>query len=181
MAKDYSTAKEEEQMQNGELTPDQILTALGLDKKVYMVKKSFSGDAVNAAKKKVKNVQIFQYDLYKKENGKWVKKSWSKSWFESGGLNNYAIYGSNGIVIVKPFSLAKAKGIKNVSAPTAALTDNSSLSVSETPMESTAFSQAPSWMEPIGIKGEDEQIIRKLSFAKLCLLKECYESLGVLL
>lgn len=183
MAKDYSTAKEEEQMQHGELTPEQLMKIYNLDKNKYMIKKSFNGSSVDAAKKKVKNVQVFQYELYRKDNnGKWVHIKWSKDLFEQQGLNNYALYGENGIVIVKPFSLAKAKGIKDLIDPSAVQTGSFEPGTGgDMSFSMDGIATNPTWFEPVSFSGEDEKIIKNVSFAKLCLLKECYESLGILL
>ena len=176
-AVDYSKSSAEEQMKNGELTPDQVMQLLKLDSKKYM-------DAVNAAKKQIKNVQIYQYVLYEKENGKWVKKEWNKEFFDKKGLNNYAIYGKNGIVIIKPFSFAKKEKNMQVGNPALAASSDSNVTLDNAENSSDglyAASMGASWFEPTAYRGNDEKIIKCVSFAKLCLLKECYESLGILL
>lgn len=183
-AVDYSKSSAEEQMKNGELTPDQVMQLLKLDSKKYMIKKDSRGDAVNAAKKKIKNVQIYQYVLYEKENGKWVKKEWSKEFFDKKGLNNYAIYGGNGIVIIKPFSFAKKEKNMQVGNPALAASSDSNGTLDNVENSSDGLyeaSMSASWFEPKAYRGNDEKIIKCVSFAKLCLLKECYESLGILL
>ena len=184
-AVDYSKSSAEEQMKNGELTPDQVMQLLKQDKKKYMIKKDSRGDAVNVAKKQVKNVQIYQYVLYEKENGKWVKKEWNKDFFDKKGLNNYAIYGKNGIVIIKPFSFAKKEKNMQVGSPALAASSSDSNGTLDNVENSSdglyEASMSASWFEPKAYRGNDEKIIKCVSFAKLCLLKECYESLGILL
>lgn len=183
-AVDYSKSSAEEQMKNGELTPEQVMQLLKLDSKKYMIKKDSRGDAVNAAKKKIKNVQINQYVLYEKENGKWVKKNWNKEFFDNKGLNNYAIYGKNGIVIIKPFSFAKKEKNMQVGNPSLAASSDSNGTLDNAEYSSDGLyeaSMAASWFEPKAYRGNDEKLIKYVSFTKLCLLKECYESLGILL
>jgi len=184
-AVDYSKSSAEEQMKNGELTPEQVMQLLKLDSKKYMIKKDSRGDAVNAAKKKIKNVQINQYVLYEKENGKWVKKNWNKDFFDKKGLNNYAIYGGNGIVIIKPFSFAKKEKNMQVGNPANSIDSGDNINISDSGNgslnELSEISIPAGWFEPKAYRGNDEKIIKCVSFTKLCLLKECYESLGILL
>lgn len=184
---DYSSAKEEEQMRKGEIDPAELLKKIIPDaneRKKYKIERGYSGSAVDAAKKKYKNVSIFQYELYHKENSSWKKIKWDKSkFFDSKGLNNYAIYGENGIVIVKPYSLAKEKGIKNVSAPSSIsdTTNNESFSGGDSPLTGDSGYGTSFWMDVKGYHGDDEKILKNISFIKLCLIKECYESTGILL
>lgn len=185
--KDYSSAKEEEQMQKGEIDPAELLKILipnVNERKNYKIERGYSGSAVDAAKKKYKNVSIFQYELYHKENGTWKKIKWDKSkFFDSKGLNNYAIYGENGIVIVKPYSLGKAEkmsvGQPGISA--SVYNSSSSSTDSSSSSEMSNISMGAVWYDVKGYSGNDDTIIKNISFAKLCLLKECYESLGILL
>ena len=187
MAKDYSNAKAEEQMQKGEISPSELLKQIIPDaneRKNYKIERGYSGSAVDAAKKKYKNVSIFQYELYHKENGKWKKIKWDKNkFFNSKGLNNYAIYGENGIVIVKPYSLAKTKGIKNVSAPSGSSNANTSSGGDFDASSQLTVGEGGNYVryDINGYKGNDEALMKHLAFAKLCLLKECYEGLGILL
>ena len=187
MAKDYSNAKAEEQMQKGEISPSELLKQIIPDaneRKNYKIERGYSGSAVDAAKKKYKNVSIFQYELYHRENGKWKKIKWDKKkFFDSKGLNNYAIYGENGIVIVKPYSLGKAERMSvgkpgsSTGIPYSTFSSDDSSSSGE--MDNVSMGAV--WYDIKGYSGNDEAIMKNISFAKLCLLKECYESLGILL
>ena len=186
--KDYSSAKAEEQMQKGEIKPSDLLKILIPDaneRKEYKIERGQSGSAVDAAKKKYKNVSIFQYELYHKENSKWKKIKWDKSkFFDSKGLNNYAIYGENGIVIIKPYSLGKAENLKVGPPGGSASVDNSSVSGGDFDLSSQlAMGEGGNyvWYDIKGYSGNDEAMMKHLTFAKLCLLKECYEGLGILL
>lgn len=181
MAKDYSSSSAEEQLKNGELSASQILKYIGKDPKTWKVEKSFSGDAVNSAKKKVKNVQIYQWELYEKVKGKWVKRHWNKDWFNSkNGLNNCAVYGENGIVIIKPFTLAKSGNLGTVST-VASSSDSVDLADSSFSTDLVGGGFGAVNYDVVGYSGEDEKIIKHLSFIKIQLLKECYEFTGVLL
>lgn len=184
MAKDYSSSSAEEQLKNGELSASQILKYIGKDPKTWKVEKSFSGDAVNSAKKKVKNVQIYQWELYEKVNGKWVKRHWNKDWFNGkNGLNNYAIYGENGIVIIKPFSLAKSGNLGTVSTPTSTSLSNDSVNLVDSSFSTDLVGGGFGAVnyDVTGYRGDDEKMIKHLSFIKIQLLKECYEFTGLLL
>lgn len=189
MTKDYSNAKADEQMQKGEISPSELLKKIIPDaneRKNYKIERGYSGSAVDAAKKKYKNVSIFQYELYHKENGKWKKIKWDKNkFFNSKGLNNYAIYGENGIVIVKPYSLGKAENM-TVGAPGSSASPNnvsysSSSGGSSSSVEMDNVSMGAVWYDVKGYHGDDEKILKNISFIKLCLIKECYESTGILL
>ena len=184
--KDYSSAKEEEQMRKGEIDPAELLKKIipnANERKNYKIERGYSGSAVDAAKKKYNNVSIFQYELYHKENGKWKKIKWDKSkFFDSKGLNNYAIYGENGIVIIKPYSLGKAEKM-TVGPPGGASdqTSNASFSGGDFPLTGDSGFGTSFWMDVKGYHGDDEKILKNISFIKLCLIKECYESTGILL
>ena len=189
MTKDYSNAKAEEQMQKGEISPSELLKQIIPDaneRKNYKIERGYSGSAVDAAKKKYKNVSIFQYELYHKENDKWKKIKWDKNkFFNSKGLNNYAIYGENGIVIVKPYSLAKAENMTVGTPGNSASSNNASTASASSDGSSSSemdnVSMGAVWYDVKGYSGNDDAILKNISFAKLCLLKECYESLGILL
>lgn len=105
-------SSEIEQMSSGSISERSLLKALNLDPKKYRLKTSTFGDGVNNAKKKYKNVSLFQYSLeqYNSNTKKWEKVNWNKKWFDSKGLNAYAVYGANGICVVKPYSLAHDNG-----------------------------------------------------------------------
>lgn len=184
---DYSHAKAEEQMKKGEISPSELLKKIIPDaneRKQYKIELGYSGSAVNAAKKKYKNVSIFQYELYHRENGKWKKIKWDKKkFFDSKGLNNYAIYGENGIVIVKPYSLGKAERMSVGKPGSATAIPDSTFSSDDSSLseEMDNVSMGAVWYDIKGYSGNDDAIMKNISFAKLCLLKECYESLGILL
>ena len=63
----------------------------------------------------------------------------------------------------------------NNASTTSASSDGSSSS------EMDNVSMGAVWYEVKGYSGNDDTILKNISFAKLCLLKECYESLGILL
>ena len=81
------------------------------------------------------------------------------------------------------YSLAKAKGIKNVSAPSGSSNSNTSSGGDFDPSSQLAVGEGGNYVRYgiNGYKGNDEALMKHLAFAKLCLLKECYEGLGILL
>lgn len=175
-----------EQINKYELTADQVLDLLKLDRKKWKAEKDFSSSAVKKIKSEneYKNTQLYEWVFSERVNGKWVRRKVDTSKFLSkGGYNNYAKSGENGIVIVQPLSLAKAEKIKPTENANSSLSNNNDTSTDSSSIfeneESGSFGSF--WYEPVGYKGNDEDIIKHLSFAKLCLLKECYESLGILL
>lgn len=175
-----------EQINKYELTADQVLDLLKLDKKKWKAEKDFSSSAVKNIKsdKEYKNTQLYEWVFSEKVNGKWIKRKIDTSKILSkSGYNNYARSGDNGIVIIQPLSLAKAEKIKpveNKGSEQSAL-DNSISNSSDSSLDGNGDSFSSFRFQPTNYKGNDEDIIKHISFAKLCLLKECYESLGILL
>lgn len=170
-----------EQINKYELTAEQVLAMLNLNPNEYMAEKNYSSAAVKAKKKEKEyaNTQLYEWEIYHKVNGKKGNKvKWKDmdTWINSQGLNLYATGTKNGIVIYKPFDLAKKKGLSPRKIETQDVPDDNDVS-----SETTSLEQEPTEYEVIGGKGNDEEIVKHIAFIKVQLLKECYEATGILL
>ena len=183
-----------EQMNTHELTSKQVLRLLGCDDGKHKVEKEYSIDAVNAARASGDyiNIQLYQYVLYKKNaHGGWDKVKIDKNWFRGTGLNAYAICGDNGIVITRPLNLSndkkhdlnipnKKSDNNNNSADSGKIINDSSNnneSNTDENYEPADGQSSGSNYEVKSYAGNDQEVIQRVSFVKLCLLKDIYECL----
>lgn len=174
-----------------ELTDDMVLTLFGLKKPEYIAVKA---PDTNAAKRETTKQGTQMYEWIIKERGKdgkyhpIPKERYAVKWGGRKVINGCATSGDNGIIILKPMTIAQAFGTNAVNkgavTSTAPMTTNASWTdlTGDTSLGADSFTtMAPSWYEPVGFAGDDEKLITLMMYSKKSLLKECYESLGILL
>ena len=171
-----------DEMSKYELTAEQVLKMYGVRYPEYKAEKKFNTGACNKEATKHKNVQVYEWVLYKKTGKTYVevKSNDRTALLKSTGtaINQYAIGGENGIIINKPLSLAKDKQLGNPQQISSGSASNASLEDSSGTFDVGTGSFE---YEVIGYSGEDEKIIKQVSFIKKCLLKETYEFIGEIL
>ena len=177
----------EEQVNKYEFTAEQVLKMVGLDPNKYIAEKDFSTSAVKRLKNANKNCQFYEWVIYHKVNGKKgskVKIQNMPQVVNARGYNKYAAGTENGIVIYKPVELGKKINVKPTERKFSSdsSSDNSSFD-SSTNFDSSmgSFETGGTIYEVSGFSGNDEEIVKRLMFIKLQLLKESYEFAGVLL
>ena len=162
------------------ITEKDVLSFYGLTKPPYSAqKKSTSMSRTKYAEAKDKD----NFD-----DGEWIISKDGKPVDPSKFLSNNATYNKcsivgaeKGIIITdkKKFIDNKNKG----SSGSNSASTNSTETMSSIDMSTMGSDGATvqGWIEAVDFspKGHDEEIVQKLQFAKACLIKECYEWVGI--
>lgn len=176
-----------EQINKYEYTPEKILKMLGWDRPdangyKYKAVQDLSSSALTEYKRNnnYQNTQLCGWKIQRKPQtgGQWtdVPKSEIDSRLSSARINSCATTLNNGLLIIyKPYEAGQTTHVPPNERNTASSTPVDT-SYTSTPMgESGGISW---WYEVLGFKSNDEEMMKKLKFAQVCLLKECYEWTG---
>lgn len=164
--------------QKYELSAGEVLKMLNLSPSQYIAEKDRS---LSAVKGDEKNIQPYQWVIYKKVNGiKGERVNIDTSKIPGGqAYNTYARSTENGIVINRQLNLSNILG-NNTNDSNRIGPSNNSFDNNQSSETFTGTDSVSSTCEIVNYNGHDEDIIKHMMFAKLQLLKECYESVGEL-
>lgn len=160
---------------SNELTESEVLHIFGLKSPEYKAEKKYNTNAANAESKK-HNTQLYEWVIKKKNGDKYVEIPKNQYRIKVGeAVNACAVKGDNGIIIIRPMELSKLA--KRDNTILSINNDNNIEEKTEISYDNEDFGGETKYFVS-GYGGHDEEIIKHISFAKLCLLKECYEFLG---
>lgn len=174
----------EDETKKYELTEDIVLKAYGLSKPKYRAQKEFNTDAVKREKEQHKGGAIYEWQIYEVTNLKTgAARKMSPNEFVSKGdpaVNYCATKTDNGIIVIKPKTLANKLNANPAQVSDVNIPDGTA--TNDTNNENTdSIDTYGTEYEVTGYHGDDEKLIQYISFIKKCLMKEVYESVGILL
>lgn len=169
------------------ITEKDVLDFFGLDSKKYKAQRLTSSKTYTEKYAAATNKQEFDssewiiYKIEKTNNSqKLVEVKPSQFTSNNKSYNKCAINGERGIIITnkKTFVQEKSKGSASTTPPTFDETTNFSYMSSYGGVDGESVM---GWFEAVnfGPEGHDEKIIKQIQFARLGLLKECYEWVGI--
>ena len=171
MSKSNSTKKETKH--NDKLTSEKVLKYFGLDPSIYEAEPKTSSQSKEVSKKY--EVDAYEWVIYRKSPRTKISTSELEKMLKKVGktYNKYAVLGKEGIVpFVKYETINNAKGTfaSSDTGPGGDIKEDSSdIDVGSEHIE----------YEVTGYRGDDEKLVKRISFAYLNLLRENYEDCGM--
>ena len=167
------------------ITESDVLSFFGLSKPPYSAEHVSTTTAIQKrdVSKDRDNFDDAEWVIYKTEGKKKTKIDPKSFTSNNTSFNACSIKGEQGIIITKKKEFIKNKH-KGSQGPQSG---NSSYSGDFTDGGMSSYGMGADagaiagWLEATdyGPKGHDENIVKRIQFAKCCLLKECYEWVGI--